>query len=415
MDVITHKWYFANIVRYNAQARLKMQNRFSLSHLSAGFVSILVGYSSAAAIVFQAAVAGGATPEQVGSWLWALGLGLGVGGIGFSLYYRQPIVLAWSTPGAALLVTSLPGVAMSDAIGAFMVSSALILICGLTGWFDRIMRLVPQSLAAAMLAGVLLRFGLGVFPAFQDDSLTVGIMVTAYVLGKWQGFRYTIPVTFLSGVIMAAILGKIDPSGLSLSVTQPVWITPSFDLSVIIGVGIPLFVVTMASQNVPGIAVLRAHGYQASASPVISSTGLLGLILGPFGGFAYNFAAITAAICMRKDVDENPERRYLGAVWAGAFYILAGLFGITVASFFATFPAGLVATIAGLALLGTIANSLQTGMEKEGEREAAIFTFVVTASSGSLLSVGAPFWGLVIGLVVYHFNTTLKKPKSVAH
>ncbi|WP_417789430.1 benzoate/H(+) symporter BenE family transporter [Terasakiella pusilla] len=381
-----------------------MRQYFSLSHISAGFVAILVGYTSAAAIVFQAALSAGATPAQVSSWLWAVGIAMGIMGIALSVYYKHPIMIAWSTPGAALLVTSLPGIAYSDAIGAFLFCSALITICGITGWFDKIMKLVPQSLATAMLAGVLLRFGLNVFPAFEAETLIVGAMVLTYIIGKWRQSPYAIPLTFAIGVILSATQGKIDMSGISLDLTVPVWQTPTFDLSVLIGIGLPLFIVTMASQNVPGIAVLRAHGYQTPASPLIGWTGAMGLVFAPFGGYAFNMAAITAALCMGEDVDKDPARRYLATVWVGVFYFLAGLFGATVAGFFATFPSALVAAIAGLALLGTIANSLNAALSDAKGREAAILTFIITASGGTFLSVGTPFWGLLVGLAVYGLN-----------
>ncbi len=388
-----------------------MIKHFSLSHISAGFVAVLVGYTSAAAIVFQAAAAGGATADQISSWLWALGIGMGVSGIGLSLYSKHPIMIAWSTPGAALLVTSLPGIPMNEAIGAFLFCSALITICGITGWFDQIMRYVPQSLASAMLAGILLRFGLGVFPALESEILMVGAMLTIYILGKWRSSSYVIPLTFAIGVIVAALEGKIDTSQLALQFTIPVFVMPEFDLAVLIGVGIPLFIVTMASQNVPGIAVLRAHGYQTPASPLIGWTGAFGLVLAPFGGYAFNLAAITAALCMGKDADPDPNRRYLATIWAGIFYILAGFLGAAVAGFFAAFPTALVATIAGLALLGTIASSLKVAMENEAERDAAILTFAFTAAGGSFLTIGAPFWGLVIGMIVLQL---LKFKKSQA-
>ncbi len=381
-----------------------MKDFFSPSHISAGFVAILVGYTSAAAIVFQAALAAGATPDQVSSWMWALGVAMGVMGIALSLYYRHPIMIAWSTPGAALLVTSLPGIAYSDAIGAFLFCSLLITMCGLTGWFDKIMKVVPQSLATAMLAGVLLRFGLNIFPAFEAETLIVGAMITTYILGKWKKSSYAVPLAFGIGVLLSFGQGKIDMSEISLSLTPPVWTMPTFDISVLIGIGLPLFIVTMASQNVPGIAVLRAHGYQTPASPLIGWTGAMGLVFAPFGGYAYNMAAITAALCMGNHVNPDPKKRYFATIWVGIFYLLAGLFGATVAGFFTAFPHALVAAIAGLALLGTIANSLHSALKEEVGREAAILTFVVTASGASFLTIGAPFWGLVVGLAVYNLN-----------
>lgn len=378
---------------------------FSLSQVSAGFVAVLVGYTSAAVIVFQAAQAGGATPEQMGSWLWALGLGMGICGAALSIYYRTPILIAWSTPGAALLVTSLPGIPMNEAIGAFLFCSALITICGVTGWFDRIMSLVPQSLAAAILAGVLLRFGLAVFPGLETQLAMVGCMIATYLFGKFLFPRYVIPVTFCVGTAFAAATGQLDFSEVEIATTAPVFVFPSFNPSTLISVGIPLFIVTMASQNLPGLATLRAHGYKTPASPLIAWSGITGLILAPFGGFAFNLAAITAAICMGEEVDTDPKNRYIAAVYAGFFYLIAGLFAATIVALFAAFPKELVAAIAGLALLSTIGNSLNIAMADSDHRDAAIVAFAATASGFSLFSIGSAFWGLVLGLLIHGLST----------
>ncbi|WP_417831104.1 benzoate/H(+) symporter BenE family transporter [Terasakiella sp.] len=379
-----------------------MRFPFSFSHITAGFVAVLIGYTSAAALVFEAARAGGAGPLEAGSWMWALGLGMGISGIGLSIYYKTPVMIAWSTPGAALLITSLPGVDPSYAVGAFLFSSALITLCGITGWVDRLMALIPTSLATAMLAGVLLRFGLSIFPAFADSHILVGAMVATYLLGKWRASRYTIPFTFAVGVIVAVLQQDVILSDLDVQWTIPVFTMPSFDLSTWIGVGLPLFIVTMASQNLPGLAVLRAHNYHIAASPLIGWSGVMGLIFAPFGGYAFNLAAITAALCMGDDVDKDPARRYWATVWAGIFYMLAGVVGVSVAGLFAAFPAPMIATIAGLALLGTIANSLSTSLSEASTRDSAILCFVITASGAQFLTIGAPFWGLVVGLLAYH-------------
>lgn len=372
-------------------------------YISTGFVSVLVGYTSAAAIVFQAAAAGGASPMEISSWLWALGIGMGLSGISLSLWYRAPVVIAWSTPGAALLVTSLPGIPMTEAIGAFLLCSILLTFCGITGWFEKIMKFVPQSLASAMLAGVLLRFGLNTFLAIETQFIMVGLMLTTYIVGKRYFPRYVIPITFALGVSYATSLGLVDASKLDITLTTPVFTFPTFNISTLIGVGIPLFIVTMASQNIPGVAVLRAHGYETPASPLIGWTGFTGIIFAPFGGFAFNLAAITAAICMGDMVDPDRTKRYQAAIWAGIFYILMGLFGATVANLFTLFPIELVMAIAGLALLGTIGNSLKIALDAEPDREAAFITFAITASGMSLLTIGAPFWGLIAGLMVYYF------------
>lgn len=377
---------------------------FSLAPLSAGFIAVLVGYTSSAAIVFQAASAAGAGAAHISSWLLALGLGMGVTCIGLSLYYRSPVLTAWSTPGAALLATALPGIPMSEAIGAFLFASALLTLCGIGGWVETIMKHVPKALAAAMLAGVLLRFGIEVFVALRSQLGLVALMLAIYFAGRRFNSRYTIPLTFLGGLAWAAQGGLIRFEAVSLTLAQPIFTAPTFTLSTAFGVGIPLFIVTMASQNIPGIAVLRANGYQTPASPLIGWTGFTGLLLAPFGGFSFNLAAITAAICMSPEADRNPQCRYLAAVWAGIFYLMTGLLGATVASVFTALPKELVAAIAGIALLGTIGNSLHGALREEGERDAALIAFLVTASGLTLIGIGSAFWGLLFGLAVLKFG-----------
>lgn len=383
-----------------------MGQLFNLSRISAGFVAVLVGYTSSAVIIFQAAAAAGAGPAEISSWLWALGIGMGLTSIGLSLRFRHPVLTAWSTPGAALLVTSLSGVSMAEAVAVFIFSSLLVFLCGITGWFEKIMRYVPAPLAAAMLAGVLFRFGLDLFISLQSDLLLVGAMLLTYLFCRYLAPRYTVPIALLVGVVVAAVVGQLQLGELSWQLSVPVFIVPEISLSALIGIGIPLFVVTMASQNVPGLAVLRANGYQTPASPLISWTGLTGVLLAPFGGFSYCLAAITAAICMGKEADPDPDKRYLASVYAGVFYLLTGLFGATVAGLFSAFPAPLIMAIAGLALLGTIGNSLAGALSDEVDREAALITFLITVSGLTLAGIGSAFWGLLLGLIAYHLKRT---------
>jgi len=376
-----------------------MLRDLSITGVTAGFVAVLVGYTGSAVIVFQAAGAAGATPAQVSSWLMALGLGMAATCIGFSLYYRAPILTAWSTPGAALLATSLVGVSMSDAIGAFLFSALLITLSGVTGWFERIMDRIPTAIAAAILAGVLVRFGLDVFIAMQTQFLLVIAMFSAYLLCKRLLPRYAIVVVFALGLAVAAQQGLMSFDAFEFEFAAPVYTAPTFSWSAIIGVGIPLFVVTMASQNVPGIAVIRSHGYRTPISPLLSWTGLTTLILAPFGGFAFNLAAITAAICMGPEAHPDPDKRYMAAVTAGFFYLLLGVFGATVGALFAAFPKELVSSIAGLALFATIANGLTAAMRDDSHREPALVAFLVTASGVTLFGIGSAFWGLIGGVL----------------
>jgi len=379
-------------------------SRLRLSHLSAGFIAVLVGYTSSAAIVFQAAHAAGATPAEISSWLWALGLGMGLTCIGLSLYFKEPILTAWSTPGAALLITGLAGLSMSEAIGVFLFNSLLITLAGFSGLFERLMRYVPKTLAAAMLAGVLLRFGIDVFVVLPKQAWLVGSMLACFLVARRYLPLYAVPLTFFIGLGVTSALGLFQTQHFAITFAQPLWMTPTFSVTTMIGVGIPLFIVSMASQNVPGLAVLRANVYATPASPLIGFTGLAGLLLAPFGGFSFNLAAITAAMCMSKDADPDPKRRYLAAVCAGCFYLVTGVLGATVVSLFAAFPQALIVTIAGLALLGTIGNGLAAALSDTQERDAAVITFLVTASGLSLFGVNSAFWGLALGMVTATLN-----------
>ncbi len=383
----------------------------SLSAVAAGFVTVLVGFASSAAIVFQAAQALGASPAQTASWMWALGIGMGLTCIGLSLRWKMPVVTAWSTPGAAVLVTSAAGVPMDEAVAGFLVSAVLIAVAGFSGLFERMLGRIPLSLASAMLAGVLLRFGIDAFTSIQTQPVLVLSMLATWLLTRRWWPRYAIIATLLVGIAVAAATSQLQLAGLRLELAQPVWTTPRPSLASVLGVALPLFVVTMASQNVPGVAVIRASGYAVPVSPAIGWTGAANVVLVPFGGFALNLAAITAAICMGPEAHPDPARRYVAAVWAGVFYLLVGVFGATVAGLFAAFPTELVLAIAGIALFGTLGNSLATALHAVDEREAALVTFLVTASGLSLLGIGAAFWGLVAGVIV---RLVLHRPRGGA-
>ena len=371
----------------------------SLSAIAAGFVTVLVGFASSAVIVFQAAQSLGASPEEISSWMWALGLGMGLTCIGLSLRYRMPVVTAWSTPGAAMLISSVAGLPLSDAIGAFLLSALLIAVCGFSGFFERMISRIPVSLASGMLAGVLLRFGIDAFASMKTQLGMVLTMFAVYLLARRLLPRYAVILTLLVGIAIAGALGLLRIDGLSLQLAKPIFTTPTFSFAAVVGIALPLFIVTMASQNVPGVAVIRASGYPIPISPVVGWTGVVNLVLAPFGAFALNLAAITAAICMGREAHEDAARRYVAAIAAGVFYVLVGLFGATVAALFAAFPKELILAIAGIALLGTIGNSLAAALREEAEREPALVTFLVTASGLSLAGIGSAFWGLLAGVV----------------
>ena len=374
----------------------------SLSAVVAGFVAVLVGYTSSVAIVFQAAQALGATPAQTASWMWALGLAMGISCIGLSLHYRLPVLTAWCTPGAALLAAT-QGVSLPQATGAFIVCALLIMLVGATGWFERVMDKVPMAVAAALLAGVLTRFGLDAVLAVRTAPALVLMMVAAFLAGRRWWPRYAVPGVLLAGVVVAALQGSLHLGtvlGLGGSAwATPVFVLPQFTLGSVVGVALPLFIVTMASQNLPGVAAQRAAGYDIPVSPVTTATGLVTLLLAPFGAFSINLAAITAALCMSPEAHADPAKRYTAPVMAGVFYTLMGLAGGAVVGLLAAFPKELISALAGLALLGTIAGGLSAALKDERHRDAAAMTFLVTLSGLNMAGIGAAFWGVVAGAV----------------
>ncbi|WP_431138471.1 benzoate/H(+) symporter BenE family transporter [Enterobacter mori] len=388
--------------RYNAQRSFSMRPSTHLfPAVLAGFVAVLVGYASSAAIIWQAAAAAGANAHQIAGWMTALGIGMGLSTLALSCWYKAPVLTAWSTPGAALLATSLNGVTLAETIGIFIFANALILLCGVTGLFARLMKLIPHSLAAAMLAGVLLRFGLQAFSNLDGHFLLCGSMLAAWLLAKAFAPRYAIVATLLVGSAVAWAAGDVVTSDIALSVVMPQFIAPAFTFTSLLSISVPFFLVTMASQNAPGFATMKASGYPLAVSPLIIVTGGLALLLSPFGVFSICIAAITAAICQSPDAHPDAGKRWLAAAAAGAFYLLAGIFGGSIAGLMAALPLSWIQTLAGLALLGTISGSLYQALNHEAERDAAIVTFLMTASGATILGIGSAFWGLVLGGLCY--------------
>lgn len=368
--------------------------------VAAGFVAVLVGFASSVAIVLQAAAAAGADQAQAASWISILGFAMGITCIGFSYIWKTPILTAWSTPGAALLATSLAGYTLPEAIGVFMFSAVLTLALGLSGWFDRLAKHLPLPLASAMLAGILLQFGLAIFKDLPSEPWLISVMLSVYVFAKILQPRYTVPLVLLASILWCWGAGRLDFHSVEFSIVAPLWITPEFNWQAMLGVGLPLFLVTMSAQNIPGLAVLRTSGYAVPVSPLLSWTGLMTLLTAPFGNFSVNLAAITAAICAGPQAHPDPSRRYTAGIAAGVFYLLTGIAGATVVALFAVFPTVLVAVLAGLALLTTIASNLQQATQDGPYRDAAMITLLMTASGVSFLGLASAFWGLLVGVLV---------------
>jgi benzoate membrane transport protein len=380
----------------------------SLPAVVAGFVAVLVGFTSSVVIVFAAAQALDATPAQTTSWMWALGIGMGLTSIGLSLATRQPVLTAWSTPGAALIAGT-SGLSMGEAVGAFIACGALIVLAGLTRAFERVMDRIPQAIAAALLAGVLARFAIDAAGATATAPVLVIAMAVAFLAGRRWWPRWSVPGVLVAGVVIAALQGRMQWQSVAWSAAVPVWTTPQWSWAAFVGIALPLFVVTMASQNLPGVAAQRAAGYATPVSASITATGAATVLLAPFGGYAFNLAAITAAIAMSPEAHADPARRYTAAVMAGVFYLAIGLAGGAVVGLLQAFPRELVLAVAGLALLGTIAGGLAAALRDEHHRDAAILTFLVTLSGVVLLGIGSAFWGVVAGacaLLVQQFGRT---------
>ncbi|NRS48662.1 benzoate/H(+) symporter BenE family transporter [Brevibacillus sp. HB2.2] len=379
----------------------KIPADFSLSAVIVGLIATMVSYAGPLLIVFQAAKGAGLSDAVLASWIWAISIGSGLTCIVLSIWFRTPIITAWSTPGAVLLVTSLTVYSFPDAIGAYIFSAVVITLVGVSGLFSVLMKYVPQSITTAMLAGILLSFGVEVFVSMQHLPALALPMIFCYLFAKRWSPRYAVVLTLFVGLGVAFLLGRLQMDNVQMSLVQPVFTMPTFSLDAIIGLGIPLCIVALASQNAPGISVLKADGYDTPAGPLVTTTGIASLLLAPFGSPGINLAAITAAICTGKEAHPDHTKRYIAGIACGGFYLLFGMFGATMASVFAALPKELIAVIAGLALFASLSSSLAQAMSEAKERECALVTFLVTISGISIGGIGAAFWGLIAGVITH--------------
>ncbi|WP_313090829.1 benzoate/H(+) symporter BenE family transporter [Stutzerimonas nitrititolerans] len=379
----------------------------------AGLISVIVNYGGTFILVFQAARAAGLSPESTASWVWSISIGVGITGILLSWASREPIITAWSTPAAAFLVTALATTPYAEAVGAYMISAAAFVLLGMSGYFEKVIRLIPPGVAAGLLAGILLQFGIGAFGGMSIDPWLAGLLIVVYVVLKRLTTRYAVVGILVLGLAFLLIQGCVDLSGLQLTLAAPVFTLPAFSLDALLSLALPLFLITLTGQYMPGMLVLRADGFRSSADPIVTVTGLGSLLMAPFGSHAFNLAAITAAICTGREAHEDPSKRWLAGIAAGVFYILVGVFGVTLAAVFMAFPATFITTLAGLALLGTIGGSLASAMADVKGREASLITFLAAAANITLLGIGGAFWGLVIGLMAYAvLNSRLPRKAS---
>ncbi|SHL96064.1 MULTISPECIES: benzoate/H(+) symporter BenE family transporter [Sphingobium] len=374
----------------------------------AGIIATTISYAGPLVIIFQAAQ--GLEPALVASWIWAISIGSGILGIVLSWRWRVPIVIAWSAPGSALLVTMLPQTDFATAIGAYIVANLAVLLVGLSGAFDRLMQRLPAAITAAMLAGILFRFVIDMIGAVPSAPLMLIAMIAAFFAGRVLAPRYAVVAVLVTGVAITALSGGLSGSIGTPHLTMPVWTTPRFDWAATASIAVPLAVVALTGQFLPGIAVLRAAGYdRPAARPIVSTSAIASIALAPFGCHGLNLAAFTAAICLGPDAHPDPARRYMAGIAGGVTYLVFGAFAATVLALLATLPKTLIAALAGLALFPVVANSLSTALRAEQGRDAALVTFAVSASGMTLAGLGSAFWGLIFGLAVHLLQSLVAK------
>lgn len=378
----------------------KLIQDFSIPAVFAGFITFLIGISVSAVLVIQAAQLLGATAAQISSWFWALGLGIGLSGLILSWKFKYPVATSWSTAGLALVLATASGYSLYEAIGAFLVCGLLTAILGFLGIFQKALSYIPQSLTSAMLAGVLLKFGIALFASMQNDWGFILTLLAVYILSKKFWTRYCIVITVIAGIAMCPFFMEFHTPVLHWSLAKPVWITPEFTWSAIFGLALPLFVINMASQYLPGIAMIKSYGYHPHVNQLIGWTGLVQAVLAPFGCYSVNIAAISAAVSLDDQVHPDPSKRYIAGMSCGFFYILMGLFAATLTSLLMSFPHLFIVALAGIALFGTISHNIALAFHDVADREAALMTFLFSASGIQFFGVGSAFWGLLFGFAV---------------
>ncbi len=382
---------------------------WSVSAISAAFLAVLIAYAGPAVIFFQAAQAANVSPDMFSSWIWAISIGAAVPGIVLSWWFKAPVITAWSAPGTALLVTLFPAVSINQAMAAYITAGVIILLIGLSGYFDKLMKAIPRGIAAGMMAGILFQFGVDAFrSATTMPVLTFGMIGAYLVLRRWVP-RYCIVLVLIFGIVLAALLGQTNLGSLEVKLATPIFIVPEWTWSSTLSLALPLVLVSLTGQFLPGMAILRISGYSTPARPILAVTGLSSLVVACFGGITIVLAAITAAMCTDKDAHPDPSKRYVAGIANGVFYLIGGIFAGTIVMLFTALPKEFIAVLAGLALVGAIATNIVGAVQEDQHREAAIITFLATASNMTFLGLGSAFWGAVIGVVAYLVLNRVKR------
>jgi benzoate membrane transport protein len=366
---------------------------------SSALIATVVGFGGTIALVVQAMRALGASVEQTGSAVTALCLGIAVGGAALTLKTRIPVVLAWSTPGAALLAATPPGLTWATAIAVFLVAALLMVVLGLVPILGRLAARIPGSIASAMLAGVLLPFCLAAFRLGTEDWVLLAVTVGVFIVARRTVPLYALLLVLVAAIALALARGDVThpPAGALFGQLLPT--LPNGDIRTIIGLALPLFLVTLVSQNLPGLMVLRNAGYEPKPGLLISGTGATWLLLAPFGAHAVNLAAITAALCTSDDAHPDRIKRWTVAMIYTGYYLLLAIFSPALVRLFLALPRAVIAVITGLALIPALMGSVENALATKDERDAAILTFLATGSGLVIFGLGSAFWGLVVGFV----------------
>lgn len=389
-----------------------LKNDWSISATVAGFLAVLISYSGPLIIFFQAAQRAHVSTDMMVSWIWGISIGAAVSGIYLSIKYKTPVITAWSAPGTALLVTLFPNVSLNEAVAAYITSAIVIFLIGVTGYFDKLLKWIPQDVAAGMMAGILFQFGIGLFTASDSMPFIVFSMLIVFLIAKRLMPRYTMIWVLAAGVLLSLILGKMNPVDVSFSLAIPQWISPEWTWNSTLNLAIPLILVSLTGQFLPGMAIMKLSGYDTPAKPIITVTSIASLAVACVGGITIVLASITAALCMGKDAHELKEKRYIAGIANGIFYILGGLFAGSIVMLFSLLPKELVAALAGLALLGAIATNISVAMKNDNQRDAALITFLATASGMHFLGLSSVFWGICIGVIAHFILTPRSTPAT---
>ena len=389
-----------------------LKNDWSISATVAGFLAVLISYSGPLIIFFQAAQRAHVSTDMMVSWIWGISIGAAVSGIYLSIKYKTPVITAWSAPGTALLVTLFPNISLNEAVAAYITSAIVIFLFGITGYFDKLLKWIPQDVAAGMMAGILFQFGISLFTASDSMPLIVFSMLIVFLIAKRLMPRYTMIWVLAAGVLLSLILGKMNPVDVSFNLAIPQWISPEWTWNSTLNLAVPLILVSLTGQFLPGMAIMKLSGYDTPAKPIITATSIASLAVACVGGITIVLASITAALCMGKDAHELKEKRYIAGIANGIFYILGGLFAGSIVMLFSLLPKELVAALAGLALLGAIATNISVAMKNDGQRDAALITFLASASGMHFLGLSSVFWGICIGVIAHFILTPRSTPAT---